>query len=217
MGRIRNDSDRIPLPCHKADNVARVGHCVHKRVMKYFVTIALILRIATLSSTQTYDAPEPVEPPEIARVTEQFQGIVSAYSSEVEQTDSTPYTTASGQRVRQGIIANNCLDFGTHVEIGGERYEVQDRMNSRYDCSYYDIWFPTRDDAIRYGRQIKNITILHMIDEQKDTFTSAVSELIVVFRDGDETPLTEADVIKLLRLVETEIRNIEDIDEDEQQ
>ena len=42
---------------------------------------------------------------------------VYGYSSTVDQCDSDPFTTASGQRARDGIVANNCLPFGKEVAI----------------------------------------------------------------------------------------------------
>ena len=78
---------------------------------------------------------------------------VSAYTSDVTETDSTPFITASNQRVRDGIIANNCLEFGSIVEIEGKEYEVQDRMNKRYGCDYFDIWMSKKVDALEWGRR----------------------------------------------------------------
>ena len=77
-------------------------------------------------------------------------GIVTAYTSEESQTDSTPFITASNQKVRDGIVANNCLAFGSKVEIAGKTYEVQDRKNKRYDCEWYDIWLPSRKEALEF-------------------------------------------------------------------
>lgn len=72
---------------------------------------------------------------------------VYGYSSDVSQTDDTPFITASGQHVRDGIVANNCLPFGTSVIIGGRTYTVEDRMNRRYGCSFFDVWVRTAQDA----------------------------------------------------------------------
>jgi len=83
----------------------------------------------------------------------EVEGVVTAYNSEESQTDSSPFTTASNQRVRDGIIANNCLDFGTKVQVKGKTFEVQDRMNSRYDCSHFDIWLEDKQEAIEWGKQ----------------------------------------------------------------
>lgn len=66
---------------------------------------------------------------------------VSSYNAEEGQTDSDPYTMASGKRVFAGAVANNCLEFGTKVHLEGlGEFEVQDRMNSRYGCDTFDIF-----------------------------------------------------------------------------
>ena len=46
-------------------------------------------------------------------VIEQIPVIVTAYSSTPEETDSSPRLTAAGTWVREGIVANNFLPFGT--------------------------------------------------------------------------------------------------------
>lgn len=83
---------------------------------------------------------------------------VTAYSSTVDQTDSTPCITANGfdlcEHNREDVIAANFLPFGTKVRIpeyfGDRIFTVQDRMNARY---YYraDVWFKTREKAIAWG------------------------------------------------------------------
>lgn len=78
---------------------------------------------------------------------------VTAYSSEVEQTDDTPFIMASNKHVYNGAIANNCLDFGTVVIIKDKFYIVEDRLNKRYDCNHYDIWFENTSEAWDFGRQ----------------------------------------------------------------
>ena len=85
---------------------------------------------------------------------------IYAYNSEVGQTDNDPFMTASMTMVRNGIIANNCLAFGTVVLIDGEPFEVMDRMNSRYGCEVFDIWMEERADAINFGKQFKKISVL---------------------------------------------------------
>ena len=37
---------------------------------------------------------------------------LTAYSSSVDETDDTPFITASGKHVRDGIVATNFLPFG---------------------------------------------------------------------------------------------------------
>ena len=88
---------------------------------------------------------------------------VTAYSSTPDQTDATPFITASGKYVRDGIIAANFLPLGTKVRFptiyGDKIFVVEDRMNSRY---YYrtDIWMPTRWQALQFGLRVLPIEIL---------------------------------------------------------
>jgi 3D (Asp-Asp-Asp) domain-containing protein len=84
---------------------------------------------------------------------------VYAYTSTVSQTDDTPLITASGSHVIEGIIANNCLPFGSIVMIDSRIYTVEDRMNKRYGCDVYDIWFRDYDEAIDWGKRSKTIVV----------------------------------------------------------
>lgn len=62
--------------------------------------------------------------------------IATTYNAESSQTDSDPFTMASGKRVYEGAVASNCHPLGTKLEIEGKQYNVEDRMNARYtkDC-----------------------------------------------------------------------------------
>lgn len=85
---------------------------------------------------------------------------ITGYSSTVDQTNSDPLITASGEWVRDGIVAANFLSFGTEIRIpeifGDKIFIVKDRMNSRY-TNRVDIWFPSRQQALNLG--IKNTYI----------------------------------------------------------
>ena len=95
--------------------------------------------------------PEPV-------VVKKMNVIMTAYSSTVSQTDSTPFVTASNTYVRDGIIANNYLPFGTKVrfpELYGDKiFVVEDRMNRKKSYNQVDIWFESYIDAKLFG--VKN-------------------------------------------------------------
>jgi len=90
--------------------------------------------------------------------------IVTAYSSTPEQTDDTPFITASGKEVADGIIANNMLPFGTKVRIpklyGDKIFVVEDRMNRRKSDYHIDIWFPTYTQAKNFGVKTVDIEVL---------------------------------------------------------
>jgi len=82
--------------------------------------------------------------------------VLTAYSSTPEQTDDTPFTTASGTQVADGIVASNDWDFGTRVQFptiyGDKTFVVTDRMNKRYDGeNRIDIWMNNTHEAIHFG------------------------------------------------------------------
>ena len=87
---------------------------------------------------------------------------LTAYSSTSDQTDSTPFITASNTTVRDGVIASNFLAFGTKVQIpslfGDKVFIVEDRMAKKHDDKN-DIWFPEKHLAKRFG-VIKNAEVV---------------------------------------------------------
>ncbi|KKU81281.1 MAG: 3D domain-containing protein [Parcubacteria group bacterium GW2011_GWA2_47_8] len=88
---------------------------------------------------------------------------ITAYSSTPDQTDSSPFITAAGTRVRPGIVAANFLPFGARIRIPklfGERiFIVEDRMAERHD-DRVDVWFPTRGQALAFGAAYSTIEIV---------------------------------------------------------
>jgi len=79
---------------------------------------------------------------------------VTAYSSDVAQTDSTPFTTAWQTPVRDGVVALNFLPKGTLVRFpdlyGDKIFVVEDRMNARYTYRA-DIWMVSFSEAKKFG------------------------------------------------------------------
>jgi 3D (Asp-Asp-Asp) domain-containing protein len=92
--------------------------------------------------------------------------IITAYSSTVEETDSTPFITAQGTLVRDGIVANNSLPFGTKIripELYGDRiFTVEDRMNAKKSKYNFDIWFPSHDSATNFGVKRTYIEVIEI-------------------------------------------------------
>ena len=66
--------------------------------------------------------------------------------------------TASGEWVREGIVASDDLPFGTVVVINGIRYVVADRFGGGYS-DRIDIFMPSYDDCINFGRQTIDVYI----------------------------------------------------------
>ena len=90
--------------------------------------------------------------------------VMTAYTSTRDQTDADPYTTASGSKVRDGIIAMNGVPFGTKIRIpekfGAKVFVVQDRMHARYGSSRADIWMKNRNAAKQWGVRRVKVEIL---------------------------------------------------------
>ena len=92
-----------------------------------------------------------------------YKTFVTAYTSRPEETDSTPYITASGTYVREGVVATNDLPIGTLVRIpshfGDKIFRVEDRMNAKY-TNELDIWFSDLGDAREFGKKFITIEVL---------------------------------------------------------
>jgi 3D (Asp-Asp-Asp) domain-containing protein len=88
---------------------------------------------------------------------------VSAYSSTPDQTDSSPFITANGAFVYDGLVAANFLPLGTKIKIpqyfGDKVFTVEDRMNKRY-WQKIDVWFPDRESALQFGVRHLKVQIL---------------------------------------------------------
>jgi len=89
--------------------------------------------------------------------------VLTGYSSTADQTDDTPFITASNTRVRDGIVAANFLAFGTQVKIpaifGDKVFTVEDRMAKKHNDKM-DIWFSERYLAKNFGVQEAEVLIL---------------------------------------------------------
>lgn len=89
--------------------------------------------------------------------------IITAYSSAVEETDASPFITASGTYVRDGIIAANFLKIGTQVKIpalyGDKVFVVEDRM-AKKNSHKVDIWMPSKSEALQFGVKKAEIVVL---------------------------------------------------------
>lgn len=87
----------------------------------------------------------------------------TAYSSTREETDSTPFLTASGELVHTGVVAANFLPFGSHIHLpeafGSRIFTVADRMNRRKE-NFIDIWMPSKKAAVTFGVHRTEIEIL---------------------------------------------------------
>lgn len=104
-------------------------------------------------------------PPE-PKVVRTVKMMATAYSSTPEETDDTPFITAAGTTVRDGIVANNLLPFGTKIRMpdvyGDKIFVVEDRMNKRKGNYHVDVWFPSHREAEIFGAKLLNVEILEL-------------------------------------------------------
>ena len=124
---------------------------------------ALTLDSPTLIKSESLTIPKIIEKPSF-KVTKTVKMIVTAYSSTLDQTDDTPFITASGKNVANGIVANNMLPFGSKVRIpelyGDKIFIVEDRMHKRMGKYHLDIWLPEYSQAKKFGAKIAYIEVL---------------------------------------------------------
>lgn len=131
-------------------------------LFKDLVSIDQVGPVPEISISAYYDGPTlPEVPKRKARQTMIIS--VTAYNSLPEQTDDTPFITASNTHVHDGTIAANFLPFGTLVRIpklyGDKIFIVEDRMHSKY---YYhvDIWMEEYQEAVDFGLKALKIEVL---------------------------------------------------------
>jgi len=96
-------------------------------------------------------------------VNETRKVLITAYSSTPDQTDDSPFITAMGSTVRDGIVACNFLKFGTKVRIpevyGDKIFVVEDRM-AKKNSHKIDIWMESRAQALEFGVKYLTVEIL---------------------------------------------------------
>lgn len=104
-----------------------------------------------------------IEPAEW-EVKRSYYSQVTVYNSVPEQTQGDPFVTASGERVRDGILAANCLPFGTKVRMpdmyGDKVFVVKDRLAADKSCFILDIWQEWTPDAKSFGAPTTRIEII---------------------------------------------------------
>jgi len=99
-----------------------------------------------------------------SQVKKRVKMVITAYSSTPGETDSTPFITASGSIVEDGIVANNLLPFGSKIRIpelyGDKIFVVEDRMNQKKGNYHLDIWFDNQPEAKKFGSELTYVEVL---------------------------------------------------------
>jgi len=146
---------------------------MNKNIFKYLFSGILssacllgsgIPQIAIADPANVPNVPPAVQITNGPRVSKTLKMVVTAYSSTPDQTDDTPFVTASGKYVEDGVVANNMLPFGTKIRIpelyGDKVFVIEDRMHKRKGDYHIDIWMPDKSSAINFGIRVANIEIL---------------------------------------------------------
>lgn len=118
--------------------------------------------VASVTSKPSVRLPAAPDRPVVVKKT--VRVVVTAYSSTVAETDRDPFTTASGSKVRDGVVAMNGIAFGTKIRLpdyfGDKIFTVEDRMHPRHGTRYLDIWMPLKEQAKAWGVKRTTIEIL---------------------------------------------------------
>lgn len=119
-----------------------------------------INNFASSLNLQKTDSKEVVKQEVEPSVKAERKIIATAYSSTPDQTDSSPFLTAEGSFVREGVVACNFLRFGTKVRLpevyGDKILVVEDRM-AIYNNHKVDVWMESRNEALQFG--VKKLTL----------------------------------------------------------
>lgn len=165
------DAVSTPAPIQAEDepDSTKAAPVAKKQTVKE--TVKISAKVASIAAYTTDDV----------TVVRTYENVpFSAYTSRPEETDDTPFITADGSHVADGIIAANFLKFGTKVRIpalfGDKIFEVHDRMNKRYPYKI-DIWMENYSDAIKFGVRHADIEI---VTDAVEKPVEGVSEVAIV-------------------------------------
>ena len=107
-----------------------------------------------------------IKPAHEFEVSERRTVWVTAFSSSPDETDDTPFITASGKVTHHGVLAANFLPFGTKVRIPAlfknRIFVVEDRMHPR-KAGFVDIWMSSKGEALDFGIHQAEIEIITQI------------------------------------------------------
>lgn len=117
-----------------------------------------IIPISTTRADNTLGVPIPFK-----NADEVIYMHITAYSSSPDETDDTPFSTAMGTRVHDGVVATNILPFGSKIKIpalfGDKIFTVGDRMNRRIKNTV-DIWMKSKTKALDFGTSYADIVVI---------------------------------------------------------
>lgn len=131
----------------------------------WYTFVAREKAILAETSTRAYADLHPQEQPTVPQTPKEYTMLYGVTTTAYSPRESClggikeRCVTASGTKVYEGIVAMNCVPFGTKVKIFGVSYTVQDRLPERKGCNHVDIYHDSWDEAIQYGVQTHNIEV----------------------------------------------------------
>lgn len=168
MNNVLKDAKRRKLMIKDVRSKIKTRKAKHSvlRTVTYSIAVIAIGLVSQLGSTEakTEDAIRTVEVIEVIEVDDRniINATVTAYTSSVDETDDTPFETASGERTKDGVLA--CppkYKFGTNVIIKNKVFVCEDRMNRRYhNQERFDMWVETKAEAFDWGVQNLQVEVI---------------------------------------------------------
>lgn len=147
--------------------VAVLGVVIAYNILVPLPTLSGYTAYAPSPDSEAYANPNaqlPSVEPANWEVQKSYLSQVTVYNSVPEQTQGDPFVTASGERVRDGIVAANCLPFGTKLRMpdmyGDKIFVVKDRLAADKSCYILDIWQEWTPDAKSFGAPTTKIEII---------------------------------------------------------
>lgn len=107
------------------------------------------------------DGAKDTEVETVQPVVEEY--VITAYCPCTKCCGKSDGITASGEKAVEGVTIaadTNILPFGTKVIIDGNTYIVQDRGGA-IKGNRIDLYFDSHQEALNFGRQTKEVTILN--------------------------------------------------------
>lgn len=110
-----------------------------------------------------------------AKMVEKIPAVVTAYSSDINQTDDTPHETATGHLTRHGVIAVDpeVIPLGSMVFVPGYGWGVALDTGSKVKGKRIDVWMDSADKAKAWGKRVE--VIIFVRPDQHSVWTKRTS------------------------------------------
>lgn len=94
-----------------------------------------------------------------AKVVEKIPAVVTAYNSEVNQTDDRPHETATGYKTKHGVIAvdPDIIPLGSMVFVPGYGWGQALDTGGKVKGKRIDVWMDSAEKARAWGNRLEII------------------------------------------------------------